>query len=78
MRLLLPEEAGIKENITVLLFPRDTKTPITIHCNVVWCKRCEKDNYMIGLKFLKIKEKDRFVEFLCEKLIDFSFNEKVR
>jgi len=76
LRLLLTEAVKARDRIRVLLFPKDIENPISAHCRVVWCNRCKDGNYNTGLKFLEIKEKDYFIEFLCEKIIDFSFKKR--
>ncbi len=72
LKILLSETLKIKEQIDVLLCPQDKSNPISSLCRVAWCRQTKNGKFMAGLEFVRIKEQERFMEFLCEKIIDFS------
>jgi len=72
LRLLLVEPLAAKKAITVMLYPQDPSKPIIADCIVIWCQQCQYNHFTAGLKFTKLKNKQYFIDFLCEKMIDFS------
>lgn len=62
--------------------------PIIVQAKVIWCKEVVDDkqskqpNYIIGIKFIKMKDKDRriFVNYLCEEILfnSLSYDGQIR
>ncbi len=61
-----------------LLFQPSKKNPaaIPVKGRVVWSKKIRAGRYQAGLRFEKIADPIEFIEFICDKLIDVSFNQK--
>lgn len=60
------------QNIDILVYlPREKKL-VTINTKVVWSEK-NKQGCWSGLKFLKIGPQTEFTEFLCEKILDISW-----
>lgn len=72
VKILLREALKTKEQIDILICPKDKSNPISSLCRVAWCKQTKNSNFMAGLEFVRIKEQERFMEFLCEKIMDSS------
>lgn len=77
LKILLHEALKIEDRIQILLCLPDKTNRISTFCSVVWCRQNEDDNFMAGLEFVKIKEHERFMEFLCEKIVDLSLTNKL-
>lgn len=72
LKVLLPRPLKIGEKIEVAIYLREGSGPVSAICKVLRCKQEGEDKYGAGLKFLKINDKEDFMQFLCEKLIELS------
>ena len=50
--------------------------PFCAICKVVWSKVAEKGMFEAGIKFLKIENKDEFIQMVCDKLIRSTLESK--
>lgn len=62
----------IKDKIGVMLYLDGESGPINAICKVIWCRQKEDGRFRAGLKFIKVKDHERFLEYVCEKIIDLS------
>jgi hypothetical protein len=66
--ILLHEALAAEETLTVALYPQDSPHPIDAVCRVAWCTKNRNGDFKSGLEFLKLKQGQRFVEFLSNSL----------
>lgn len=72
LKIFLPEGLKTKEEVEILLYLPDKSGVISSLCRVVWCTQNNEGNFAAGLEFVKLKERQRLMEFLCERMIDLS------
>lgn len=64
----------VNDEIRILVYLSDNSKPINAMCRVVWCRQLVGNKFHAGLKFVKVEDKERFTELLCERMLDFSLN----
>lgn len=52
--------------------------PFTALTKVVWSRQAPGGKFEAGLSFIKIKKREQFMQFLCEKMIDLSLDQKTQ
>lgn len=70
--LVADEDLKINDKAEVLFYLDSKSDPITALCVIRWCQKAEEDKFRAGLKFMKIKEYQRFAELLCDKMLKLS------
>jgi len=75
IKALLGHPLKIKGRINILLCHQDISKPISAVCRVVWCNQDGDGKFKTGLEFLEIKQKQQFIEFLCDNLLDMSLKD---
>jgi len=65
------------DKVEVIIRSKDPNSKsFTTSCKVVWSKEIAKDRFEVGLSFIKIENRNEFIEFICKKMIDLSLTEK--
>lgn len=70
IRLTSPEPFGVNEKKHILIHMTKEGKPFRALCRVRWCRGSENKGFKVGLEFQKIKDKARFFELLCEKMLE--------
>ncbi|MFH1877064.1 MAG: PilZ domain-containing protein [Candidatus Omnitrophota bacterium] len=70
--ILAHEVLKTNHKLNVMLYPKGSCKPIDALCKVVWCRQSYKGAFEAGLEFLKIKQEQQFIDFLCSNLIESS------
>lgn len=70
--ITLQHALKVKDKIEVILYLDGEPDPINAICKVIWCRQNENKKFRAGLKFVKVKDHQRFLVYLCEKIIDLS------
>ena len=70
--ILLHEALAAEGTLTVVLYTQDSPHPIDAVCRVVWCTQNRNGDFKSGLEFLKVKQEQRFIEFLSSNLTQAS------
>lgn len=74
--VLLHEPLKESHTLNVMLYPQGNSEPIDTLCKVVWCTKNNDGEFKAGLEFLKIKQEQKFIDFLCGNLIEISLKEQ--
>lgn len=74
VKLSVGNPVSINDEIQILVYLSDSSKSINALCRVVWCRQLIGNKFQAGLKFVKIEDKGRFVELLCERMLDFSLS----
>jgi len=75
IRLSLHEPLIVNAIVEIFIILDKDPQPLNALCRVRWCKKLTENKFVAGLKFIKIKEYFRFIEFFCEKLLDLCSKE---
>ena len=62
---------GSKVEVVIPKIVLDTG-PFTALTKVVWSKKADRGKFEVGLDFVKIKQQEEFMHYLCDKMIDLS------
>jgi len=60
--------------LKVLFYPKDNGKPITSVCRAIWVKEEEANSFLVGAKFIEIRNDHRFIEFICRQIIHSKAN----
>ena len=74
--LLTNEPLKVNNRVNVSIHMKNNPEPVQVECRVVWCSALDKGMYKVGLEFSKVKDSIRFIEFLCDKMLDLSLSPK--
>jgi len=66
--LLMKKPLGVGGKIEIYFDTGKDRKPLIIRARVIWAKR-RTDGFHVGLKFLKIKNKREFIEFLRDAIL---------
>lgn len=72
LKLSLKEQLPLRSNVKITMRFKNKIRPITALCRVAWVNQLEKGKFQAGFEFIRIKEKKRFVEILCEEMLNFT------
>lgn len=75
IKISLRDALRVNDKLEVILSMPAKTDKLNAFCRVTWCKQKKGGNFTAGLEFLKIKQRQIFMEFLCEKIIDATLNQ---
>ena len=73
VKLVLSRSVSIDSKI--ILTKKSAKT-IETHCKIAWLKKGKDGKTIVGLEFAKIKNRNCFMNYICEEIINFSLKDK--
>lgn len=76
LKIFVAEPLSIKDKVDIVINPQDRSPAFYALCKVCWCKEVAKDKFQAGLEFVKIKDRSRFIEFLCDKMLSLVFGQE--
>jgi hypothetical protein len=49
--------------------------PLSVTAEVIWVKEEKNNSFVCGLCFTKIEDEEKFTNYLCEEMLNITFDE---
>jgi hypothetical protein len=72
LKLSLKEQLMLRSKVEITMRFKNNLKPIDALCRVAWISQLEKGKFQAGLEFIRIKDKKRFIEILCEEMLNLT------